>query len=93
MTDDTDAMVRRLAANLARLMRRRRTSAWALAERSGLALRRVEDIAAGAAEPDVGELFLLAGALEVDPSVLLEGIEWIPDGRGGGAYRIREGPD
>jgi transcriptional regulator with XRE-family HTH domain len=40
--------------------------------------------------PDLGiSVFArLAAALGVEPDDLLEGIEWIPDGRGGGEYRV-----
>jgi transcriptional regulator with XRE-family HTH domain len=39
--------------------------------------------------PDVGVsvIIRLAGALEVGPEDLLDGIEWLPDGKGGGEYR------
>ena len=35
-------------------------------------------------------IYLLAGALEVRPAQLMQGIEWVPDGEGGGAYRVEE---
>lgn len=45
--------------------------------------------------PDVGVsvIIRLAGALEVGPDELLEGIVWIPDGKGGGEYRVVEPDD
>jgi hypothetical protein len=36
------------------------------------------------------EIYLIAGALEVRPSQLLRGIEWVPDGHGGGTYRVAD---
>jgi transcriptional regulator with XRE-family HTH domain len=41
---------------------------------------------------EVSVLGRLAEALGVDLSELLEGVEWVPDGRGGGEYRVA-GPD
>jgi len=89
MSNNTSPMTERIAANIARVMVRRRMSLPRLAERSLFDRGRVEAIVAGATEPGVDEIFLLAGALEVEPAVLIEGIAWVPDGRGGGAYRFR----
>jgi transcriptional regulator with XRE-family HTH domain len=87
-------MRERIGANLARVLRRRRVSVRRLAERSLLEVARVEGFLEGVEEPSVDEVFLLAGALEVEAAVLLEGIEWIPEGRGGPArYRIRDRAD
>jgi hypothetical protein len=93
MSEDACPMTERIAANLARVMRRRRVSLPWLAERSLLGRDRVEAVLAGAGEPRIDEIFLLAGALEVEPAVLLEGIAWVPDGRGSGVYRIRDRGD
>lgn len=93
MNDEAKALRDGIAANLVRVMRRRRVSAPRLAERSLLGLDRVEAFLAATEEPSVDEIFLLAAALEVEPAVLLERIEWIADGPGGGRYRIRERPD
>jgi hypothetical protein len=43
----------------------------------------------GTEEPRVDDVFMLAGALEVEVAALLEGIEWIPGGRDGAGYQIR----
>lgn len=93
VSEDTCPMIERIATNLAWVMRRRRVSARRLAERSLLGHDRVEAILAGAWQPRVDEIFLLAGALEVEPAVLIEGIAWVADGRGGGGYRIRRRGD
>jgi transcriptional regulator with XRE-family HTH domain len=41
--------------------------------------------------PDIGvsAILRLAGALGVEPGELVGGIEWAPDGRGGGEYRVQ----
>jgi hypothetical protein len=70
-----------------------------LREQSGLSIERlgelsmldrgqVERILDGTEEISIDVVFLLAGALGVEPSTLLEGVEWIPDGKGGGQYRV-----
>jgi hypothetical protein len=90
MTDEAKPLREGIAANLVRVMRRRRVSPRRLAERSLLEVEQVVAFLAGVEEPRVDAVFLLAGALEVEPAVLLEGIEWVPDGRGGGRFRIRD---
>jgi hypothetical protein len=36
------------------------------------------------------EVYLIAGALKVRPSQLLRGIEWVPDGHGGGTFYVAD---
>jgi hypothetical protein len=94
MTDEAKALREGIAANLRRVMRRRRVTPSRLGERSTLGTERVEVFLAAGDEPRVDEVLLLAGALGVEPAVLLEGIEWIPEaGEGQGRYRIRERRD
>jgi transcriptional regulator with XRE-family HTH domain len=78
---------RHLAAKVARLQRERGSSAEALAARAQLDLEEVESILRGEAPVALDVIFLLAGALEVEPAELLDGLAWVPDGEGGGEYR------
>jgi transcriptional regulator with XRE-family HTH domain len=91
MDEDANAMVGQIAANLRRLMARRGLSPQRLSERSLLSAAEVEAFLDGTEELRVDAVFMLAGALEVEAAVLLEGIEWIPGGRDGAGYRIRLG--
>jgi transcriptional regulator with XRE-family HTH domain len=84
-------MVGKIAANLHRLMASRGLSPQRLSERSLLSAAEVEAFLDGTEELRVDAVFMLAGALEVEAAVLLEGIEWIPGGRDGAGYRIRSG--
>jgi transcriptional regulator with XRE-family HTH domain len=91
MNEDANAMVGQIAANLRRLMASRGLSPQRLSERSLLSAAEVEAFLDGTEELRVDAVFMLAGALEVEAAVLLEGIEWIPGGRDGAGYRIRSG--
>jgi transcriptional regulator with XRE-family HTH domain len=48
----------------------------------------LDSLAEGTPDVGVSALIRVAAALDVDPGDLLEGIEWVPDGRGGGDYRV-----
>lgn len=61
-----------------------------LARRALLEPEQVERILAGAETITFDQAVLLAGSLGVQLQSLLAGIEWVPDGRGGGRYRISE---
>jgi transcriptional regulator with XRE-family HTH domain len=91
MNEDANAMVGQIAANLRRLMASRGLSPQRLSERSLLSAAEVEAFLDGTEELRVDAVFMLAGALEVEAAVLLEGVEWIPGGRDGAGYRIRLG--
>lgn len=78
----------RFAANVERLRGRRGDSLDRLAERSELGRGELEAILRGEAEADVGAIQRLAGALEVAPGELYDGIAWVPDGEGGGEFRV-----
>jgi transcriptional regulator with XRE-family HTH domain len=80
----------RFIANVERLCRQHGYSTDRLAERSGIAKEELEAVLGGDAEADVESIYRLAGALEVSPGALYEGVAWIPDGEGGGEYRIEE---
>jgi transcriptional regulator with XRE-family HTH domain len=78
---------RHLAAKVARLQAERGFSAESLAARARLDLEELERILRGEAPVALDVIFLLAGALEVEPGELLGGLAWVPDGEGGGEYR------
>lgn len=82
----------RFAANVERLRRQHSYSTDQLAERSQLEKADLETILRGEAEADVDTIYRLAGALNVPPGQLYEGVSWVPDGEGGGEYRIEEPP-
>jgi transcriptional regulator with XRE-family HTH domain len=64
----------RFAANVERLRGQRGESTERLAERSGLGREELEAILRGEAEADFESIQRLAGALEVAPGVLYEGV-------------------
>jgi transcriptional regulator with XRE-family HTH domain len=78
----------RFAANVDRLRGERGYTVDQLAERSRLGREELEAILRGETEARVDSIYLLAGSLEVTPGELYEGVAWIPDGEGGGEYRI-----
>jgi transcriptional regulator with XRE-family HTH domain len=59
----------------------------ALAERAKLGLDELESILRGQGRVPLDVIFLLAGALRVEPGELLGGIAWVPDEEGEGEYR------
>jgi transcriptional regulator with XRE-family HTH domain len=62
-----------------------------LSKRSTIEPNALEQILSGEKEAlPLHVVYLLAGALEVRPAQLMQGIEWVPDGDGGGKYRIDE---
>jgi transcriptional regulator with XRE-family HTH domain len=83
---------RRFAANVERLRGEHGFSVGRLAERSQLGTGELETILRGDAEADVDSIYRLAGALDCSPGDLYEGVTWVPDGEGGGEYRIEEPP-
>ena len=82
----------RFAVNVERLRRQRGYSTERLAERSRLGTEELEAILRGEAEADVDSIYRLAGSLGCSPGELYEGVAWVPDGEGGGEYRIEEPP-
>jgi transcriptional regulator with XRE-family HTH domain len=84
-----DARIR-FAANVERLRAERGFSLGRLAERSGMEAKELEAILRGDSEARVDSILRLAGALEVSPGKLYEGVAWIPDGEGGGEYRVED---
>lgn len=79
-------------ANVERLRRQRGYSLDQLVERSQIERGEVESILRGEAEANVDSIYRLAGALDVTPGELYRGMAWIPDGEGGGEFRIDEPP-
>jgi transcriptional regulator with XRE-family HTH domain len=77
-----------LVSRILRLREQSGLSIERLGELSMLDRGRLERILDGTEEISIDMVFLLAGALGVEPSTLLEGVEWIPDGKGGGQYRV-----
>lgn len=61
-----------------------------LAARVDIDRSSLEAILRGDSGVEFFEFGRLAAALGVDPGELLDGIEWVPDGRGGGDYRVSE---
>jgi transcriptional regulator with XRE-family HTH domain len=82
----------RFTANVERLRRQRDYSVDRLAERSGIEREELEAIMRGAADARVDSILRLAGALEVTPEELYEGVAWVPDGEGGGEFRVEQPP-
>jgi len=82
----------RFAANVERLCRQHGYSMDQLVERSQIGRDELDAILRGDAEADVDSIYRLAGALEVTPGELHEGVAWIPDGKGGGELRVEEPP-
>lgn len=67
---------------LARSLERRHFSVDDLVNRSGLRRERIDQFFSEDADPSATELIRLAGALEVRPQELLEGIVWQSDEEG-----------
>lgn len=82
----------RFAANVERLRGRRGYSVTELAERSQIEMAELETILRGEAEARVDAISRLAGSLEVPPGELYEGVTWVPDGEGGGEFRVEDLP-
>jgi transcriptional regulator with XRE-family HTH domain len=87
--NDTDREVQeRFGANVNDLRQRRGLSVDALAERSELDPRDLAKILAGETEARSTTVYLLAGALDVDPGALFNGLSWSPPADGGAGYVI-----
>jgi transcriptional regulator with XRE-family HTH domain len=82
---------RHFAGNVARLQHDRGLSDVTLAARAKLDRDELAGILRGEGEVLLDAIFLLAGALGVEPGELLKGIAWIPDeDEGGGEYRVED---
>jgi transcriptional regulator with XRE-family HTH domain len=92
MTQKSEEARMRLAANVERARRQHDYSVDLLSERSGIETEELEAIMRGEAQARVDSILRLAGALEVTAGDLYEGVAWVPDGDGGGEFRIEEPP-
>ena len=80
---------RQFVASLERAMSERGLTVSELADRAELSRNHVNLILRGRRRVQLDTLVKLAGALEVPPERLLEGVEWVSDGHGGGEFRPR----
>jgi transcriptional regulator with XRE-family HTH domain len=92
MVDPRTAIAKQFAANVASAQRARKMQSDDLAKRSGLDPAEIDSILRAEVRVGTLEVYLIAGALEVDPAELLAGIRWVSDGEGGGSLEV-EGPD
>jgi transcriptional regulator with XRE-family HTH domain len=83
--------MRQLAANVRRSMEWEGLSVAEVGRRAEMHRAHVNAILRGERMVRLDTLIKLAGALEVPPERLLEGVEWVPDGEGGGEFRLEEG--
>ena len=74
----------RFASNVERLRRRAGLSLDEVAERAQIDREELDVLLRGDAEARVDTIYLLAGALEVEPGALFEGVVWLP----GEGYRV-----
>jgi transcriptional regulator with XRE-family HTH domain len=81
---------RNFARRVGRMQQDRALSTDALAERAEIDRAELDRILRAEGPVALDAVFLLAGALGVEPGELLEGIEWVPDGEGGGGYTTTE---
>ncbi|MGD9736296.1 MAG: helix-turn-helix domain-containing protein [Solirubrobacterales bacterium] len=81
---------RQFASNVQRAMAERGLTVSEVADRAELSLNHVNLILEGRRKVQLDTLVKLAGALDVAPEQLLDGVEWISDGQGGGEFRARD---
>jgi transcriptional regulator with XRE-family HTH domain len=89
MTAAVPEPMRQFVSNLSREIARRGLPPVEIAARAEIHRSHLVLILAGERMVQLDTLVKLAGALEVPPERLLEGVEWVPDGRGGGDFRPR----
>jgi transcriptional regulator with XRE-family HTH domain len=88
MAQKSEDARRRFAANVERLRRQHDYSMERLAERAQIGSEELGAILGGEAEVSAEAILRLAGALDVTPGDLHAGVAWVPDGEGGGRYRV-----
>lgn len=95
MDDETKQVVSTIAALVTGAQRRSGLSDAALARRARVARAELEGLKRAEIDPDLETIYRLAGALAVEPSHLIGGVEWVPDEiSGGGRFRLdTEDPD
>ncbi len=80
---------RQLASNLKLAIAEKELTAPEVAKRAELSLNHLNLILRGRRMVQLDTLVKLAGALDVPPEQLLEGVGWVSDGRGGGEFRTK----
>ncbi len=90
MAEETRDARAALAQRIERLRSERAWTIEELAERAECDLVQLRSLLDGFPDVGVSVIIRLAGALRVGPDELLDGIEWSPDGEGGGEYRIED---
>ena len=80
---------RQFASNVKRAMVARGLTVAEVADRAELSVHHVKRILRAERTVRLDTLVKLAGALGTSPEQLLEGVEWVSDGRGGGEFRPR----
>jgi transcriptional regulator with XRE-family HTH domain len=92
MTDTNKEAQARFGANVEGLRQRRGLSLEALAERCQLGRGDLAEILSGEVEAGANTVYLLAGALRVEPGDLFQGMTWASPADGGSGYVI-ESPE
>jgi DNA-binding XRE family transcriptional regulator len=87
---DGTPVANQFGKNLAAHRRRARISRKDLSFRASLSEGKISSLEEGKREPSLGEVVRLAAALSVSISDLLGGVEWKPDGHGGGRFELRD---
>ena len=88
MTDTNREAQARFGANVKGLRQRRGMSLEELAKRCQLGREDLAEILSGEAEASANTVYLLAGALGVDPGDLFQGMTWASPADGGSGYVI-----
>jgi transcriptional regulator with XRE-family HTH domain len=86
------AVAGRFGRNLRRVRRREGLSQEELAIRAGLHRTAVGLLERGGRVPRIDTLIRLAGAMEIPPGELLDGIDWIPGPETEGTFRFKSRP-
>ena len=81
-------VAQRFGKNLARERGRKKLTQEQVADRGQVHRTLVSQIEAGNRQPRLETLIKLAGALEIDPSALLDGMRWEPPKQAKGKFRI-----
>lgn len=87
MTAAVPEPMRQFVSNLSREIERQGLSPAEVAARAEIHRSHLALILRAKRTVQLDTLVKLAGALEVPPERLLEGVEWVSDGRGGGEFR------
>jgi transcriptional regulator with XRE-family HTH domain len=83
----------RFSANLRRCRERADLSQEGLAALASMHRTAIGLLEKGARMPRIDTLVKLATALEIEPSVLMDGISWMPGGTEPGQFSIQPSPD